>query len=126
MAVERHRGHGTSADQLAQALTRNREQLAAVTDDEERTRRTEAIDRLAQYVDLLQKATAAALVRYSFKLEFADGRWDLAEKELLDAPRIGELIDLADGACWRVSGSQVVRPRPAGKAPREFFVCAPA
>lgn len=124
--MERYRGHGSSADQLADALTRNRAQLGAVSDDEERTRRTDAIDRMAAYVDLLQKATAAALVRYSFKLEFADGRWDLAEKELPAAPLVGEVVDLADGASWRISGSQFVRPRPSGKPPREFFVCAPA
>jgi hypothetical protein len=97
-----------------------------MTDEEERERRTEAIDRFARYVDLLREPTAVALARYCFKMEFADGRWDVAERELPATPRIGELVDLADGERWRIRGSQLVRSRPAGKPPREFFVCAPA
>ena len=116
----------SSADQLAQALARNRARLASVTDEEERAQRADAIDRFAQYADLLRKETAASLARYSFKLLFADGRWDVAEKDLPAAPHIGELVELADGGRWRIRESQVVRTRPAGKAPHEFFVCAPA
>jgi hypothetical protein len=117
---------GSSADQLARALSSNRGQLDSVKDREERVRRAEAIERFGQYVDLLREATAEALSRYSFKLEFADGRWTLAEKELPALPQIGELVELADGRRWQVRGSQLVPARPAGKPPREFFVCAPA
>jgi hypothetical protein len=123
--VEIRTGKSSSADQLAQALARNRLQLNAVTDDEERERRTEAIDRLGRYADLLREATAAALARYSFKLEFADGRWDIAEKECPEVPTIGELVDFEDGECWRVRRSQLVYPQPAGKPPHEYFVCMP-
>ena len=124
-SVETRGGRNSSADQLAQALAWNRTQLTGVTDDEERERRGEAIDRLGRYADLLREATAAALARYSFKLEFADGRWDIAEKEFPEAPTVGELVDFEDGECWRIRRSQVVHARPAGKPPREYFVCAP-
>jgi len=119
-------GLSSNADQLAQVLGRSRAQLAAVTDEGERARRADALDGFAEYVDLLREATAAALVRYAFKLEFADGRWDLAEKELPAAPHIGELVDLTNGESWRIHGSQLVHPRPPGRPPREFFVCAAA
>lgn len=75
----------SSADQLAQALARNRQQLVVLADAEERDRRAEAIGRLLCYVDLLREATALSLARYSFKLESPDGRWNLAEKELSGA-----------------------------------------
>jgi hypothetical protein len=117
---------GSSADQLARALSSNRGQLDSVKDQEERLRRAEAIERFGQYVDLLREATAEQLARYSFKLEFADGRWTLEEKELPALPQIGELVELADGRRWQVRGSQLVPARPSGKPPREFFVCAPA
>jgi hypothetical protein len=116
----------SSADQLAEALARHRAQLASVPDEEERAQRADAIDRFAQYAVLLREATAAALARYSFKLVFADGRWDVAEKDLPAPPHIGELVDLADGERWRIRGSQLVRPRPPGKPPHEYFVCTPA
>ena len=124
-SVEIQAGRSSSADQLAEALARNRMLLTAVTDDEERERRGEAIDRLGRYADLLREATSTALARYSFKLEFEDGRWDIAEKEFPEAPTVGELVDLEDGECWRIRRSQVVHARPAGKPPREYFVCAP-
>ena len=126
LAVEIRSEVSSSADQLAQALARNRAQLAAMTDEEERAQRADAIDRFAQYADLLREATAATLARYSFKLVFADGRWDLAEKDLSALPHIGELVDLADGERWRIRESQLVAPLPPGKPPHEFFVCAPA
>ena len=117
---------GSSADQLARALSSNRGQLDSVRDREERLRRAEAIERFGQYIELLREATTEELERYSFKLEFADGRWTLAEKELPALPKIGELVELADGGRWQVRGSQLVPARPSGKPPREFFVCAPA
>ena len=118
-------GLSSSVEELAQVLACNRAQLAAVIDEEERARRAEAIDRFAQYVDLFQQATVAALARYSFKLEFADGRWDLAEKELPATPHIGEFVEFAPGDRWRIHSSQLVRPRPPSKPVRELFVCAP-
>ncbi len=124
--VGRHLQLGSSADQLAHALSLNRRQLAEVTDEHERKRRAQAIDQLAQYVGLLREATVAATPRYAFKLEFPDGRWNLAEKELAAAPRVGDLVQFSDGGRWRIRGSELVRPRPLGKPPRQFFVCAPA
>lgn len=117
---------GSSADQLAHALARNRRELATVKGDEARARRAEVIEHFTQYVELLREASAATLARYSFKLEFPDGRWNLAEKELTVTPHVGECVEFADGERWRIRGSQFVHPRPSGKPPREFFVCAPA
>ena len=97
-----------------------------MTDEEERAARADAIDRFSQYAELLREATAASLARYSFKLLFADGRWDVAEKDLPAAPHVGEVVDLFDGELWQIRGSQVVRTRASGKPPHEFFVCAPA
>jgi hypothetical protein len=65
------------------------------------------------------------LIRYCFKLVFPDGRWSIDEKQLLSAPHEGDVLDFAGGD-WRIQGSQRVGVRPAGKPPREFFVCAPA
>jgi hypothetical protein len=124
--VETHGEVSSSADQLAQALARNRALLAAVADDDERAARADAIDRFSQYTELLREATAASLARYSFKLLFEDGRWDVAEKDLPAVPHVGEVVDLFDGKLWQIRGSQLVRTRPSGKAPHEFFVCAPA
>lgn len=64
---------------------------------------------------MLREATAGAVARYSFKLEFSDGRWDLDEQELPAAPRVGDLVEFSDGRRWQIRGSQFVRPRTAGK-----------
>ena len=77
-----------------------------------------------RYVGLLREASGSS-ARYTFKLELADGRWDVAEQELPAVPRVGDVVRLADGE-WKVHGTQVVRPRPRQKPPCEFFVCAPA
>lgn len=117
----------SNADRLEHALGASREELAAVADEEERSRRADAIDQLSRYVDLLREATARRGVsRYSFKLEFPDGRWDLAERELTAPPRVGDLVWFETGGPWQVLGRQHVFPRPGHKPPHEFFACAPA
>jgi hypothetical protein len=115
-----------TADALESVLALTRAQLAAVSDDDQRKRRAEAIDQLSQYVRLLRDATSTALRRYCFKLEFPDGRWNVDERELPTAPQVGDLVQFADGCNWRVRRSQLVRPRPQSKPAHEYFVCVPA
>ena len=62
---------------------------------------------------------------FSFKLELADGRWSIDEKELETAPQIGDIVSFDDGKSWRVRATQFVRAMPSKKPVREFFVCAP-
>ncbi len=90
------------------------------------------------YVALLRDAASAeaaqgaagaggrSLCRFWFKLELEDRRWDVEEKKLTIAPRVGDVLSFADGRRWRVRASQFVRPRPSRKPTREFFVCEPA
>jgi hypothetical protein len=123
-----------NADELESALARNREVLAGVEDDEQRSRREEAMDQMLRYVALLRVAASGEHVSgrsqlnrsFAFKLELEDGRWDVEEKSLTIAPRVGDVLSFEDGRQWRVRASQLVRPRPAHKPAREFFVCAPA
>ena len=99
----------------------------------------EAIEQMATYVSMLRDTStpSASLAAaygpdgrrrrpFSFKLEFADGRWNVDEKELDAAPQVGDIVSFEDGRPWRVSASQFVRARPTRKPVREFFVCAPA
>ena len=94
---------------------------------------------MATYVSMLRDTTtpSASLAAaygpngrrrspFAFKLEFADGRWSVDEKELEAAPQVGDIVSFEDGRPWRVSASQFVRARPTRKPTREFFVCAPA
>jgi hypothetical protein len=123
--VDKEGSFRSNADRLADALAGSRSYLTSV-DEGDRPRRAEAIDHFARYVDLLRQTTAATLMRYSFKREFADGRWDIAETELPAEPHVGEFVWFADTGAWKVSGIQRV-PRPVGQAPpHEFFACAPA
>jgi hypothetical protein len=62
---------------------------------------------------------------FSFKLELADGRWCIDEKELDTAPQIGDIVSFDDGKSWRVRATHFVRAMPSKKPVREFFVCAP-
>jgi hypothetical protein len=62
---------------------------------------------------------------FSFKLELADGRWNIDEKELDVPPQIGDIVSFDDGCSWRVRASEFVRARPTQKPVRELFVCAP-
>ncbi|MGZ4352780.1 MAG: hypothetical protein ACXVZ4_04485 [Gaiellaceae bacterium] len=116
-----------NADQLDEALAATRRTLAKVTAGEQRARRALAIDQAAQYVALLREAGEQgkhARVPFWFKREFPDGRWDVAERLLEATPRVGDVVSFDDGRRWRVRDSQLVKPRPARKPPREFFVCA--
>lgn len=128
-----------NADQLDHALASKRVDLARVDNDELRVRRELAIEQMANYVSMLRDTTttSASLAAaygpdgrlrqpFSFKLEFADGRWNVDEKQLEATPQIGDIISFDDGRPWRVRASQLVRARPARKPVREFFVCAPA
>jgi hypothetical protein len=128
-----------NADQIDQALASKRVGLAGVENDEQRSRHEQAIEQMANYVSMLRDTTttSASLAAaygpdgrlrrpFSFKLEFADGRWNVDEKELEAAPQIGDIISFDDGRPWRVRASTLVRARPARKPVREFFVCAPA
>jgi hypothetical protein len=115
-----------NADQLEQSLSRQRERLGEITDDEQRSRRAEAMTQVGNYVGMLRDAEAPARPRgsFSFKLELNDGRWDVEEKDMPAAPRLGDVLSF-HGSEWFVRTSQLVKPRPAGRPAREVFVCAP-
>lgn len=125
-----------NANELERILAWQLGALAEITDDEQRSRHAGAIEQLFGYVALLRNATSTescpdtsdaipAGRSFSFKLELEDGRWDVEEKKLATAPRVGDVLSLGAGGAWRVRASQLVHPRPAGKPAREFFVCAP-
>ena len=85
-----------------------------------------AVDGFARYAELLREAAAAAHpARYSFKLEFPDGRWDLAEQELVTEPRVGDLVWF-DGSPWQIRGHRLVPRRPDAGHPHDFLACSPA
>ncbi len=117
-----------NADTLDRALRARRLDLLGV-DQEERERREYALAAIEGYTALLREPMKAPpsrnLIRSCFKLVFPDGRWSIDEKQLPAAPHEGDVLDFAGGD-WRIEGSQRIGVRPAGKAPREFFVCAPA
>jgi hypothetical protein len=116
-----------NADQLEQSLSRQRERLGEITDDEQRSRRAEAMARVGTYVGMLRDAEAPLMRSgsFSFKLELNDGRWDVEEMDMSAAPRVGDVLSF-HGSKWFVRTSQLVKPRPAGRPAREVFVCAPA
>ena len=68
---------------------------------------------------------AAQPARYSFKLEFPDGRWDLAEQELATEPRVGDLVWF-EGSPWQIRGHRLVPRRPDPAHPHDFLACSPA
>lgn len=116
-----------NADALEQALAETRRHLPEVDSRAARARRASAIEQVAQYVALLREAGGAfphPPAAFCFKREFPDGRWDVAERVLDVPPRVGDVVAFEDGSCWQVRDSQLVRPRPERKPPREFFVCA--
>lgn len=102
------RGHARNADALEQHVAHD------------------APVELTRYVDLLRAADQAAAqrARYTFKLEYPDGRWDVAEQELAAKPRAGDLVWFG-GSAWQVVGRSQVIPRPSSKPPHEFLACAP-
>jgi hypothetical protein len=63
---------------------------------------------------------------YSLKLEFADRRWSVDEKEFAVPPAEGDFFELGEDGRWQVTGRESVRPRPSGQPDRLFFVCRPA
>jgi hypothetical protein len=128
-----------NADQIDSTLAYRRERLAELENEEQRSRREQAIDQMATYVSMLRDTTttSASLAAaygpdgrlrrpFSFKLEFPNGSWNVDEKQLEAAPKIGDIISFGDGRPWRIRASQFVRARPTRKPAREFFVCAPA
>ena len=85
----------TNADQLGDSLAHNRATLSLIEDDDERARRTAAIEEAERYVALLRDG--AARRAFSFKLEFGDGRWDVDEQSLASEPRVGDEVSFDDG-----------------------------
>jgi len=99
-----------NADHLASALAHRREGLAELENPEQRSRREQAIEQMATYVSMLRDTStpSASLAAaygpdgrrrrpFTFKLEFADGRWSVDEKELETAPQVGDIISFEDG-----------------------------
>jgi hypothetical protein len=113
-----------NADQLEQSLSRQHALLGEIKDDEERSRRTEAMAQISNYVGMLREAGTRPSGSFSFKLELQDGRWDVEEKDMPAEPRLGDVLSF-HGSQWFVRTSQLVRPRPAGRPARTVFVCAP-
>jgi hypothetical protein len=115
-----------NADQLEQSLSRQRARLGEIADDEQRSRRAEAMAQVGTYVGMLRDAEGVPRPSssFSFKLELTDGRWDVEEMDMPSAPRVGDVLSF-HGSQWFVRTSQLVRPRPAGRPTREVFVCAP-
>ncbi len=95
-----------------------------------------AIEHLAEYAAMLralvERPSAApepagpASARYLLKLELADGRWDLVERNLPERPRPGTLVNLSSCGAWQVRGSALVFAATPRKPPYEYFVCQPA
>jgi hypothetical protein len=115
-----------NAEELERIVARSRDELPRLDADEERSRRDAAIHGFAKYAQLLREAAANVQpARYAFKLEFPDGRWDIAEQELMQEPRVGDLVWF-DGAPWQILGHEHVPRRPRASRPHEFLACAPA
>jgi hypothetical protein len=119
-----------NAEALEHALRVSRHELLAIDCDDDRRRRSDALAHIEGYAALLRLPTGQEMdaqpVLYTFKLVFPDGRWSVGEKELADPPHEGDVLGFDDYGDWRVEGQQLVGVRPAGKPPRELFVCAPA
>ena len=115
-----------NAERLARLVEDSRGELPRLDDPTDRLRRDDAIGGFARYAELLREAAASAHpLRYSFKLEFPDGRWDLAEQELVAEPRVGDLVWF-DGAPWQIRGHRFVPRRPSAVDPHDFLACTPA
>jgi hypothetical protein len=118
-----------NADALERALASRRRDLDGI-DSEARERRESALAAIEGYAALLREpvepASSRNRIRYSFKLVFPDGRWSIDEKQLAATPREGDVLDFEGYGDWRIQSAESVGVKPAGKPPREFFVCAPA
>jgi hypothetical protein len=75
--------------------------------------------------DRLERMGVEGFARYAFTLEFPDGRWDVAEQELVTEPRVGDLVWF-DGAPWQIRGHRVVPRRTSAGGPHDFLACTPA
>jgi hypothetical protein len=120
---------GRNVEALERALRASRQGLDAITTDAERQRRADALSHIEGYAALLREPPGQMMhqpVRYDFKLVFPDGRWSIDEKQLADPPHEGDVVVFEGYGGWRIEGQQHVGVRPTGKAPRSFFVCAPA
>ena len=126
------------ADQLDRVLASQRRTLESVAGNEQGVNR-EAVGHLMAYASLLRALPPAATIaegspaaprlaphRYMFILEFPDGRWDVAERQLETVPRAGDEVSFDDGTLWRVRETRLITPAPARKPPRRMFVCATA
>ena len=120
-----------NADQLDHVLASKRVDLARLDNEEARSRHEQAIEQMATYVSMLRDTTttSASLAAaygpdgrlrrpFSFKLEFADGRWNVDEKELDVAPQVGDIIsfsgqavDPQDGVPCAEARARVLRVR---------------
>jgi len=118
-----------NAAALERALAARRSELGALGSEDERERRAGALRAIEGYMELLREPSEPPatrnLIRYCFKLVFADGRWDVGEKQLPAAPREGDVLGFEGIGEWRIEGAQRIGTRPAGKPPRTLFVCAP-
>lgn len=115
-----------NAEELERWVARGRDVLPQLSEEDDRTRRSGAIDGFAKYAQLLREAASGVRpARYSFKLEFPDGRWDLAEQELSKEPRVGDLVWF-EGTPWQILGHREVPRRPSAARPHHFLACAPA
>ena len=115
-----------TAEALERLAAQGRDHLSDLSADEERPRRRAAIDGFFKYAQLLREAASSARpARYSFKLEFPDGRWDLLEQELPNEPRVGDLVWFDDEP-WQILGHETVQRRPSASSPHQFLACAPA
>jgi len=118
-----------NAEALERALAARRRELGRIDTDEERTRRADALELIEQYTVLLREPAPRPRLnpmRYCFKLVFPDGRWSVDEKQLTMEPREGDVVEIDGQGNWQIQGYELVGVKPAGKPPREFFVCAPA
>jgi hypothetical protein len=119
-----------NADALERALRASRRGLVLIGGDEDRQRRAEALAHIEGYTALLREPIARGMhampERYSFKLVFPDGRWSVDEKQLPEPPSEGDVVVFEAHGGWRIEGQERIGARPAGKPPRQFFVCAPA
>ncbi len=127
-----------NADQLDRLLASQRRTLDNIAGGAQDVNR-EAVGHLMAYATLLRALLPAATIAegspaaprlapqsYMFMLEFPDGRWDVAERQLETTPRAGDEISFDDGKVWRVRETRLVTPAPARKPPRRMFVCAAA
>jgi hypothetical protein len=118
-----------NADALDRVLARQRQTLGCISADGECQHHAQALALMERYAGLLREPihAPASPGRYWFKLVFPDGRWSVDEKQLADRPHDGDVVAFDAHGIWQVQiGTQRVMPRPAGKPPREFLICAPA